>query len=172
MYEDSVRRVVKPDILLDSLNPRTLTLRYPWKEDVNYQLEMLPSGVRDLYGLLNRDTLLVNYRVQARKSFSTLQLTVDSLDNKEAYVIQLLYGESEVVAQFRVENVTTFVQEMKALPPGDYTVQIITDYNKNGRWDTGDYNEKRQPEPIMQRKLDTLRANWEVEATVSLGGDG
>lgn len=172
MYEDSTKRVVKPDILLDSLNPRTLTLRYPWKEDVNYQLEMLPSGVRDLYGLLNRDTLLVNYRVQARKSFSTLQLTVDSLDNKEAYVIQLLFGESEVVAQFRVENITTFVQEMKALPPGDYTVQIITDYNKNGRWDTGDYNEKRQPEPIMQRKLETLRANWEVEATVSLGGDG
>lgn len=172
MYEDSAKHIVKPDILLDSLSPRALTLRYPWREEVNYQLQMLPGGVRDLYGLLNKDTLLINYRVQARKSFGSLQLTVDSLNIQAAYVIQLLFGESEVVKEFRVQNVATFVQEIKALPPGEYTVQIITDFNKNGRWDTGSYNEKRQPEPIIQRKLkDTLRANWTLEAKVSLGGD-
>lgn len=167
VYEDSVRRVVKPDILLDSLMPRSLTLRYPWKEDATYAVEIMPGGLRDLYGLVN-DTLLLSYRAQARKSFSTLKLTVDSLDTKQAYLIQLIQGETEVAAQFRVENSTTFTKDIKALQPGDYFLQIITDFNRNGRWDTGNYDEKRQPEPITRKKLDTFRANWDAEAKISL----
>lgn len=167
VYEDSVRRVVRPDVLLDTLKPRVLTLRYPWKEDASYAVEIMPGGVKDLYGLVN-DTLLLAYRAQARKNFSILKLTVDSLDAKQAYVIQLIQGEAEVVATFKVENTATFKQEIKALPPGDYFLQIITDVNRNGRWDTGNYDAKRQPEPISRRKLEPLRANWEVEAKIIL----
>ena len=168
VYEDTIRREIQPAILIDSLEPRRLSLRYPWKEDKVYQLEMLPEMVTDLYGLLNKDTLLVNYRIEPRKSFATLQLTIDSLDADLNYVVQLLYQGSSLVEEFQVAGVNTYQKQFKTLSPGAYTVQIITDYNNNGRWDTGNYDLKRQPEPIIQRKLETLRANWEVESKISL----
>lgn len=168
VYEDTTRREIQPAILIDSLEPRRLVLRYPWKEEKVYQLEMLPETITDLYGLLNKDTILVNYRVEPRKIFATLQLTIDSLDANLNYVVQLLYQGSNLIEEFRVGGVSTYQKQFKTLSPGEYTVQIITDYNNNGRWDTGNYDLKRQPEPIIQRKLETLRANWEVESKISL----
>lgn len=167
-YEDTLRREVRPDMRIDTLSPRTLVFNYPWREDMRYQIELLPGAVQDLYGLINNDTILLNYRVEPRKSFANLQLTIDSLDAAENYVIQLLYQGSTVAEEFRVSGKTSMVRQFKTLPAGEYSVQIITDKNNNGRWDPGNYDEKRQPEPIIQRKLEALRSNWEVEATVSL----
>lgn len=168
VYEDTTRREIHPEIIVDSLSPRSLVLRYPWKEEGLYQLEMLPGTVTDLYELLNSDTVLVNYRVEPRKSFATLELTIDSLDASLNYVAQLLYQGSTLVEEFRISGVNTYQRQFKTLSPGDYSVQIVTDFNNNGRWDTGNYDLKRQAEPITQRKLETLRANWEVEAKISL----
>ena len=55
----------------------------------------------------------------------------------------------------------------KDLLPAAYTIQLIEDWNGNGRWDTGNYFEKRQPEPIFIKKLDSLKPNWRLEATIS-----
>jgi hypothetical protein len=169
VYEDTVRREVRPVIVKDSLAPRSLILQYPWQEAVTYQVEMLPGAATDLYGLLNRDTVLLNYRVEPRKSFATLELTLDSLDDKTNYVVQLLFQESNLVEEFRVGGVSRYQRTFNTLPPGDYSLQIITDLNNNGRWDTGNYDLKRQPEPIVQRKFtQQLRANWKLEETVRL----
>ncbi|MFN7117890.1 MAG: Ig-like domain-containing protein [Saprospiraceae bacterium] len=167
-YEDTLRRAIRPDIRVDTLSPRTLVFNYPWREEMVYQIELLPGAVRDLYGLINNDTILLNYRVEPRKSFANLQLTIDSLDAGENYVVQLLYQGSTIAEEFRLRGVTTDTRSFKTLPAGEYSVQIITDQNNNGRWDPGNYDEKRQPEPIIQRKLEALRSNWEVEATVKL----
>ncbi len=166
-YEDTLRREIRPDMRIDTLSPRTLVFNYPWREDMRYQIELLPGAVQDLYGLINNDTILLNYRVEPRKSFANLQLTIDSLDAEENYVVQLLYQGSTVAEAFQVSGLTTAVRQFKTLPAGEYSVQIITDKNNNGRWDPGNYDEKRQAEPIMQRKIEALRPNWEVEAKVS-----
>lgn len=55
-----------------------------------------------------------------------------------------------------------------ALPPGKYELVIITDVNRNGRWDTGNYAQRRQPEPIITKELEALRANWDVEAMLDI----
>jgi len=46
-------------------------------------------------------------------------------------------------------------------------VRLVEDRNRNSRWDTGSYPSRRQPEPIQTRGLEQLRANWDLEATVS-----
>lgn len=167
LYEDTLRRVIQSTILVDTLSPRSLFFKYPWKEEQVYLLQLLPGAVQDLYGLVNNDTILLNYRVEPRKNFANLQLTIDSLDAAQNYVVQLLQGTT-VVKEFKVSGTSSVQQQFNTLPPGEYTVQIITDWNNNGRWDTGSYDEKRQPEPIMQRKLDNLRANWDANLTVRL----
>jgi hypothetical protein len=43
----------------------------------------------------------------------------------------------------------------------------VEDLNKNGRWDTGDFEKNRQPERIFNKKMDPLRANWDLEVSFS-----
>jgi hypothetical protein len=45
---------------------------------------------------------------------------------------------------------------------------MTIDWNGNGRWDTGNYDDHRQPEPVLERKLEQLRANWDLETLVTL----
>jgi hypothetical protein len=53
--------------------------------------------------------------------------------------------------------------------PGDYDLKILFDKNHNGKWDTGDYDRKLQPELIKprQQKLN-IRANWDNEVDINL----
>ena len=57
------------------------------------------------------------------------------------------------------------------LEPGDYKIELTQDSNKNGRWDTGSYDDKTYPEIIYKQDIETLRANWTVEVNVAPGFD-
>lgn len=61
-----------------------------------------------------------------------------------------------------LENV--YINELE---PGDYTFKIVLDDNKNGKWDTGNFENFIQPERVDLYSTSTkVRANWEVEATL------
>jgi hypothetical protein len=50
------------------------------------------------------------------------------------------------------------------LLPAKYIFRVIKDENKNGRWDTGNLSEKKQPEQILYYPAEvTTKANWDVE---------
>ena len=52
------------------------------------------------------------------------------------------------------------------LRPGEYNFRLIQDLNNNGEWDTGNYNDKTQPEPVVYYPDPTnVRSNWDVELT-------
>jgi hypothetical protein len=52
------------------------------------------------------------------------------------------------------------------LLPDKYTLKAIFDSNHNGRWDTGDYLKKRQPEQVFFYNLPIqLRSNWDFEVS-------
>ena len=54
----------------------------------------------------------------------------------------------------------------KHLDPGKYGIRVIFDENQNGRWDTGSYLKKLQPERISYfPDIIEVRANWELEQT-------
>lgn len=167
LYEDTLRTVVTPVIAPDTLSPRNFMLRYPWREGLTYALEAMPGAFQDIYGLRS-DTIMIQYRAELRKAFGTMQLTLEGMQPDTNYVVQLLLNNN-VATEFQVKGVETFTKELKTMPPGEYTVQIIVDVNNNGRWDSGSYDLKRQPEIIITKKLETLRANWELVALVMIG---
>ncbi len=166
LYEDTLRTVVQPVISLDSLSPRKVMLRHNWKEGMRYELETLPGAFTDFFGLKS-DTLTSVYNVALRKNFGSLTLRIEDLNPDTNYVVQLLRG-SVTEDEFEVTGTNSIEKMYKILQPGDYTVQIVTDLDGNGRWSPGSYDMRRQPETIFTKKLEQLRANWEVEATISL----
>jgi hypothetical protein len=166
LFEDTLETRVTPVAVIDSASRRTLDLRFPWREGLPYRLELMPGAVRDLFGLEN-DTLRMKYLADSRKSYGNLILTLNGLMPDTNYVVQLLRGETPV-EEFQVTGVETFKREFRTLDPGQYTLQVVADLNKNGRWDSGNYDLRQQPEPNFITQLEQLRANWDVESTVDL----
>lgn len=168
-YEDTLRQIITPTLRLDTSGRRSLTFIYPWKEALPYTLELMPGALTDIYGLQN-DTLIQEYQVAPRKSFGNLLITLDSLSADSAYVMEVYEGAAttDPIQRFAISNTTQFQQQLKTIRPAKYRLRIIADWNANGRWDTGNYDEQRQPEPIYWHDLEQLRANWDLEAQVSL----
>ncbi len=155
----------------DSVVLRRLNLTLPWQAGKVYSLVLLPGAVTDFYGVSNTDTLRQVFTVLSEKQLGGLNLTVSRLLPNNRYLLQLING-NEVVEQRRfTAELTDKRLIFSSLLTAAYTVRLVEDRNGNGRWDTGDYYAHRQPERIFTKKLEPLRANWEVEATMEAAVD-
>ncbi len=164
--KDTLPRI-QADFVIDSTERRTLIITYDWKETFGYELEILPDAITDWYGQTNRDTILLKYEVLPKADFGTINLAATQMDSTQHYWFQLLF-KNNVVEEFAVSEKTTHQQSFSALAPGEYSLRIIEDLNGNGRWDSGDYDKKLQPEKIALAKIEQLRAGWDVEAEVEV----
>ncbi len=169
LYEDTLHIRVTPEISFDTMAGRNLQLSFPWKEGMPYELELLPGAVTDVFGLSSQDSLLQKYVGDSRKNFGNLILTLSGLDSTENYIIQLWQQDKNQVSELQSRGSSVFNHTYHLLAPGEYTVRVITDWNGNGYWDPGLYDDLRQPEPIYRKKMQQLRANWDLEAEVVLG---
>lgn len=166
LLEDSTRVRVIPKIEIDSAEQRSLVIRYPWKENMLYNLEILPNRVLDQFGLVNLDTIRASYNALSKKEFGNIVLNVLDLVPDTNYVVRLLF-DGNLVDEVETKGSSTFTKNFKLLVPGTYDVEIIEDVDENGRWSTGNYDLKKQPERIFTKTLEELRANWDVDAEVS-----
>lgn len=163
---DSVR-VRAFDVQPDAASPRRLSLNLDWKQGKTYTLTLLPAALSDFWGVSNADTLRRVFNVQSEKQLGTLVLNLENLRPATHYILQLLNGTIvEEKRGFKAESATQKIV-FKHLQVAAYSARLVEDTNGNGRWDTGDFLAHRQPEPVFNKKIDALRANWEVEATLS-----
>lgn len=164
---DTLRTPVKNNIIVDSIEKRTLNLTFKPKSGTTYDLTLLPGAVYDIYGASNRDTVEVSYETADLKEFGNINLTVDSLDASINYVFELLLKD-QVIKSLKAGGTEQFTYNFVALPPGSYRLRIIEDTDGNGRWSPGNYEEKRQSERVFEKSIEALRANWDVEAEISI----
>lgn len=167
LLEDTTQALVQPRLSIDSADSRSLLVNYAWKEGIKYELKVLPLGVTDLFGLNNLDTVSQVLSLALKKDFGSLTLTVGKLDSTKAYVIRLLdKPDGQPVKVWTVADAPSFQAKLDLLPPATYTIELIEDLDRNGRWTTGSYDLHRQPERVQRKALEELRANWELESTV------
>jgi hypothetical protein len=58
------------------------------------------------------------------------------------------------------------------LMPEKYRLKVIYDKNSNGKWDTGSYQDKVQPERVLYyNEVVKVRSNWEAEYSWDLKPD-
>ena len=85
---------------------------------------------------------------------------------EQTWWLQILQGERVIEGI----PLTQPVFSRKPFPPGEYTMRLLYDTNKNGVWDTGRfYGEHRQPEIVISLKTPlSVRANWDNEKDIVL----
>lgn len=156
----------------DSTTPRQIALQIDWKPGKAYHLMLLPGAVTDFWGQTNSDTIQRILNVPTDKQLGTLNLTVKSIQPGKTYIVQILDGAIVTEERIFVADATDKKFVFNKLGVTTYNARLVEDINRNGRWDTGDYWTHRQPEPVLTKKLEAMRANWELEATLALNGDG
>lgn len=152
-------------IYTDSTSARRLLFDATLPEGL-YNLKFFPQALVNIYGMAN-DTMIYKVGIPSEKDYGTIILSVTNLDSMKQYVFQLVTGSGTVEKEFIVKSSKTYNNRIDQLVPDEYTLKIIEDTNRNGRWDTGDYEKHRQPERIFRKKIQGLRANWELEEVIS-----
>jgi hypothetical protein len=168
LVEDSINTSVGK-FTIDSLNSRVLMLDRPWLESTSYQIEALPGAFTDIFGQQIPDTIQVKFKNAEIKRFGNIILSTDQLDTSKQYIVKLMNSQN-LIETTMITGDTSWTKTYPLLPPKTYTVQFIEDVNRNGKWDTGDYNLLRMPEPIIVKELEPLRAGWDVTAEIKPNG--
>lgn len=93
------------------------------------------------------------------KEFGILNVKIDGYS--EPLVVEMLFKNAVLNRRIVTESTTLRFEQLE---PGEYTFRIIADSNGNGQWDTGNFEEKIQPEEIhLFSTPSKVRANWEIE---------
>ncbi len=163
---DTLLQKVNPQVEIDSTDKRNLLVNFNFKEKTPYQLQLLANAVTDLYGLKN-DSLNMALNIKAKNEFGDLTLNVVDLKTEKSYVLELLDKNNNLVESIPISGDTVFKKVYRTIETGEYSVRMIQDNNNNGKWDTGNYDNQSQPEPLFTRVLEEVRAGWEVDAEVS-----
>ena len=143
----------------DSLK-RKLILPYKIEPGLSYLFYLPDSAVMDWNGYYNKSSVL-KFSSKELKDYGTLTFNVNPEDTSH-YILQFLNAKEKVLAQKHFTHDTSFT--FNYIDPGKYLFKIILDENNNGKWDTGNYFKKRQPEKVTYyNKLLQVRANWEIE---------
>jgi hypothetical protein len=160
---DSVEVPVPFRVLADTSTLTRAWISADWESAATYRLLILPGAISNLYGL-QHDTVDVTFRTRDIEFYGQIMLNMENV--KHRVVIQLINRDK--VYRSRVatsDGQVTF----SYLVPQEYTIKFIHDLNGNGKWDTGNYLEHLQPEPV--EFLDSpinVRSNWDHEVTMQL----
>ena len=97
-------------------------------------------------------------------------MNVNNLNNKNL-IIELLSGskQNELIERQFISTSTKVVFDL--LEPKKYTIRAIIDENKNNKWDTGSYLQKRHAEKIIYNETINnvaLRANYFLEENFTI----
>lgn len=156
---------INPKLAFTDSVKRKLRVSYKWKEDRPYRLIIPDSVFRSINGHLN-DSLVVSFRTHSLRDFGSIQMTI-SIKYPSDYLIQLL-DEKENVLERKIISASGKVK-FDYLSPGKYKIKAILDRNRNGRWDTGKFSKKIQPEKVQYfQKIIEVRANWDIDESWEL----
>lgn len=143
---------------VDSLNPRTFKIEYPWEYASEYRLTVDTLAATGIYGLVT-DPVEHKFKTKAEEDYCAITFTISNFtDSVPAFVELLNSSDAPVRREKVVNNSVTF----RFLAPGKYYARIFEDHNGNGIFDTGDFESHRQPDmAYYYPKIINLKKNWE-----------
>lgn len=159
---DTVTRMLSiPDTFVTSL-----PIDYPFEAKTKYVI-CIRDSVFFGYNESCNDSVNVNFTTKTEKDYGNLLMRYHVIDPSCQYVVQLLNKNKNVLQ----EDILTQSQDIdySHLEPGSYQIKVIKDLNNNGRWDTGVYRDKLQPETIFFFPATlTIRGYWDIEEDFDL----
>ena len=146
--------------MADTVAPRKYYILSDWKPGNEYRLRIDSTAIKSIYGL-HTDKVENTVKIKTLEEYGTLYLNIKGIEGNA--VVQLLNSSDAVVREQKVKKNNTcdfyFLQ-----PNTKYYIRMYIDSNNNGKWDTGLYDKKIQPEEVYYYpKVWEMKANFEFE---------
>ena len=162
---------IKVSFERDTTNMRRWRVMAKWKELTKYNL-MIPAGaLTDVAGQQN-DTIKGTYTGIDHEKFASVIIDVKGKPDSTTYIIQLTNAQGKMQQEKR--GVKGGKVQFNYVATGDIKIRVIEDINNNGKWDSGNVVEHRQPERselyANEKGEDTFvtKANWEMELAIDM----
>ena len=160
---DSVEIPVPFVLRTDSLQPYRMMISVPWESASSYRMELLPGAIGSIYPM-EHDTLDVSFKTRDLEYYGQILLSLSNV--KDQLLVQLFSG-NDMLEERIVEADGQYV--FPFLAPKEYQFKFIHDRNRNGRWDSGNYLKKLQPEPVELLPVSIeVRSNWDHDVSMVL----
>lgn len=153
IINDSTENLVVTKV--ENIGDRKFNVNSKLNEGETYRLMLDSAAVLDV---LNRANDSINFKFEYRKlsSYSELKLHVTT-DIKSVFCE--LMQDDKLIRKKRLD--ATGIVVFQYLEPGNYQLRMVEDLNENMLWDTGNLEQRIQPEKIWYYPKDVeLRANW------------
>ena len=152
-------------LIMDSSNSRKYYLKAKLKEGGKYTLITDSAAFGDIYGEVS-DSTGINFSVNTTNSYG--RLTINIQNGTGDLIIQLLGDKEKLIAEKKLKNEKS--AEFPMLEKGNYRFRVIYDLNGDGKWTTGDFDKKRQPEPVSYYPDEIeIKIDWEVQQDWDVG---
>lgn len=165
LMEDSVIRTGFT-LVKDSSDLLSYYFRYPWKAKKTYDIKFGAGAFTAIFNTKNKE---FNKTLQLgnRDDYGTLIAKMVPPERNKSYILDVLNESNDVVNTLVVTRDTTV--KFANYRAGKYTIRITYDTNKNGKWDTGNVAENRQPEKMWNEPKElSIRANWERNEVINI----
>jgi hypothetical protein len=139
---------------------RKFNIDFKRTESTKYKL-LIPSGAfTDIYGNIN-DSLLNNFETLSSEFYSSIIINISGVPCSNS-IVQLLDEKEKVLKEFTIDGDTKLT--INNLDPSSYIFKLICDDNKNGKWDTGNFNQRLQPEKVYYfDQIIETKSGWDME---------
>ena len=138
--------------------PMQLVFLADFKPEGKYELHIDSAAIHDIYGVTH---IKGTYPMQVKSlsDYSTLRVKLNPYLPKAR--IQVLNNKDQVLRELPADPEGALFEYLK---PDAYYLRLYLDENGDGKWTTGSWSEKRQPEPIyyFPEKIQT-KSNWDFE---------
>jgi hypothetical protein len=147
-------------IISDPLNPRLFYVVNSWAYGQEYEVQIDSATIYSIYNKSN-DSINVKMKTPQEEDYGHLYIKIEGIEGKGFG--QLLDGSEKIVKETVLDAGELSFENIK---PGKYYLRYIDDTNGNGKWDTGNYAEKRQPEAVYYfPSFFEIKKFWETEHT-------
>ncbi len=161
---DSTYKTLSDVSLKVNSTAKAISLQTNWIAGSDYIL-IMQKGITDSSNnsLPGSDTL--KFTANSKEAYGRVLLRFTNLNFSLNPVLQLLQGDKIMISAPLSGN----EWRNNLVLPSDYDIRILYDANKNGIWDPGNYDLKKQPERsvLLKMKL-SVKADWDNEIDIKL----
>ena len=137
---------------------RSYTLYAEWETKQQYVFQVDSAAFLSILGNGSK-AIKQEFRVRDEDEFGSIFVHITSKDSN--VVVQIMSKGDKPMRTLRAdEKGRAAFYYMK---PGDYYIRCFIDNNQNDKWDTGNYQEGKQPEEVFYfPKPLTVKAKWDL----------
>lgn len=144
-----------------------------WEEKTDYTLILEDSAFADVFFKQYSKADTIRFSTVKKDSYGNISANVEIPEG--VYQLQLIGPGEKVETQVlfnrwlesegeRVREFSSPDVKFENLKPGNYKLRLFQDTNENGKWDTGNLKENKQPERVWYYKeIITIRSNWDFD---------